>query len=98
MIKLGKRRINPGHIIQYYPKDEKDVKEDGYLIIFELSDETVEEVPYINKEERDGMLTMLDKYLVSFDNGTITVPDLGSMPTFILGGSQEEGPGGISMQ
>ena len=99
MIKLGERRLNPGHIIQYYPKDEEDIKMDGYLIIFELSDETTEEVSYTNKEERDGMLDMIDKYLVSFDNGTITVPDFGSMPTFVLGGQgPEEGPGGISMQ
>jgi hypothetical protein len=95
MIKLGEKRINPGHIIQYYPNRVMD----NATIIFELSSKENETVMFDSEEERDGMLDMIDKYLVSFDNGTITVPDLGSMPTFILGGQgPEEGPGGVSIQ
>jgi len=95
MIKLGEKRINPRHIIQYYP----NIVMDNPTIIFELNNKENETVMFDSIEERDGMLNMLDKYLVSFDDGTITVPDLRSMPTFILGGQgQDEGPGGISLQ
>jgi len=95
MIKLGEKRINPGHIVQYYPNKVMD----NATIIFELHDREPETVVFDSEEERNGMLDMLDKYLVSFDNGTITVPDFGSIPTFVLGGQgPEEGPGGVSIQ
>ncbi len=95
MIKLGEKRINPGHIIKYYPNRVMD----NPTIVFELSDKEHETVMFDDTEKRDDMLKMLDNYLVSFDNGTITVPDLGGMPTFILGGQGPgEGPGGVSIQ
>ena len=69
------------------------------FIIFELSDGDKEKIPFINKERRDSMLDMLDKYLVSFDNGTIIAPDIPNLPSFLLGGQGGvEGPGGMSIQ
>ena len=92
MIKLGERRINPGHIVQYFPVTDTHIR-------FVLSEGNSETVTFDSKEERDGMLDQLDKCLVSFDNGTIVMPDLSDIPIFSFGGQEPtEGPGGISMQ
>jgi len=89
MIKLGERRINPGHIVQYYPSEDSD-----HLIIFELTGEATEAVSFDSKKSRDAMLVLVDKYLISFDDGTIIASTMPNFP-FILGGPGEEGPGGV---
>ena len=93
MIKFGEKRINPNHIIKYYP-------ELGNVIAFDLVNTTTVTINFKTTEDRDDMLKLLDSYLVAFDNGRILSSSTNKVPQFImdepdLGGS---GPGGISMQ
>ena len=93
MMKFGEKRINPNHIIKYYP-------ELGNCIKFDLINTTTESIHFKSIEERDDMLRLLDSYLVEFDNGKILSSPTNRVPQFIiddsdLGGS---GPGGMSMQ
>ena len=92
MIKFGDKRINPNHVIKYYP-------ELGNCIEFDLVNTTTESIHFKSIEERDDMLRLIDSYLVAFDDGKI-LSTQSKVPQFImedtdLGGS---GPGGVSMQ
>lgn len=92
MIKLGEQRINPLNIAKYYP--DLDIS-----IMFDLLTGARIEVTFKSKSERDDMLKLLDKFLVDFDDGTVILPEINNLPTFILGGQgPTEGPGGISIQ
>jgi hypothetical protein len=91
-MKFGEKRINPNHIIKYYP-------ELVHSISFDLVNTTTESIHFKTLEDRDDMLRLIDNYLVAFDDGKI-LSTQSKVPQFIiddsdLGGS---GPGGISMQ
>ena len=95
MIKLGEIRINPVNIIKYYPGKIMD----NPTIVLKLIDGESEEIFYNDIQKRDEMLELLDKYLIAFDDGVVTMPDLHDIPMFTLGGQgPTEGPGGISIQ
>jgi len=93
MLKFGEKRINPVHVIKYQPS----VTSENIFIDFTLSNGESEKIKFESEKERNDMLVLLDKYMVSFDEGTIIMPDIPDFPSMLLGGGGE-GPGGIQMQ
>ena len=96
MMKLGEQRINPTLIKRYFP-EYRD--KGGYLIVFLFSDGEEIVIPFDEKEKRDSMLTLVDRFLVSFDNGTTIADDLPSaLQSMILSGGGPIEGGGFPMQ